>query len=108
MPTWTKEQLIEYENRRQVPSAKPEQTVCHDSLGKETRETQGTTRIAIRISSFRQRLVDPDNLCPKYIIDGLRYAGLIPNDREEDISLTVEQRRVLLRSDERTEIELGQ
>lgn len=32
----------------------------------------------------------------------MRYAGLIPNDREEDIALEVEQEKVAHRADEET------
>jgi hypothetical protein len=63
-----------------------------------------TGRFHIRVVSFRRRLLDPDNLCPKYFIDCLRYAGFIPNDRQEDINLEVRQEKVASREEERTEL----
>ena len=47
----------------------------------------------MRVVSFRARLCDPDNLCPKYFIDCLRYAGLIADDAPEFITLEVRQVR---------------
>lgn len=61
-------------------------------------------RVRVSVVSFRTRLCDPDNLCPKYFVDCLRYAGLIENDRPEDISLQVSQVKVRTKSEERTEI----
>jgi hypothetical protein len=49
-------------------------------------------RIRVVITSSRRRLIDPDNLCPKYFIDCLRYSGLIPDDSPEHITLEVKQR----------------
>lgn len=83
-----------------------QQAVWHDALAETRREACYTRRIRIRITSFRRRLLDPDNLAAKYFIDGLRYAGLIPDDREEDIALEVRQVKVKSKTSERTEIEL--
>ena len=65
-------------------------------------------RHVVRICSFRRRLLDSDNLIggSKYFIDGLRHAGLIPDDRPQDITLEVCQEKVKRKEDERTEIEI--
>jgi len=60
----------------------------------------------LRFTLRRVRLLDP---CAKYgsckaLIDGLRFAGLIRNDREEDITLEVSQVKVAHFKDETTEI----
>lgn len=104
---WTQAQLDAYENRRLSSSAKPEQAVCHEPVAEAVRENADAARVSIRITSYRRRLLDPDNLCPKYFIDCLRYAGLIKNDREQDIELTVRQSKVKTKQEERTEIDLG-
>lgn len=62
-------------------------------------------RVRVRVVSFRSRLCDPDNLCPKYFVDCLRYAGLITDDTPELITLEVSQVKVK-RGEERTEIEI--
>ena len=49
-------------------------------------------------------MLDPDNLCPKYFVDGLRYAGIIPDDTARDIVLHISQEKVDKKEEERTEI----
>ena len=69
---------------------------------------RGNARIVVRIVGFRIRPLDADNFCggTKDIVDGLRYAGLIPDDSPEHIILVTEQRKVSTKAEERTEIEL--
>lgn len=103
---WTKEQYAEYQVRRATSGAVPQQIVCHEPVAATPRKEVNTDRFRVCVTGFRVRLLDPDNVCPKYFIDCLRYAGLIPNDRASDITLEVRQEKVKLKSDERTEIEL--
>jgi len=88
----------------ETQGSEPERPVCNESVGKEAGEMGHSATVHVRITSFRTRLLDPDNLCPKYFIDCLRYSGLIPNDRAEDITLEVRQFKV--KTNERTEIEI--
>lgn len=106
MPNWQPSDLAAYQARRAPSRAKPEPIVRNEPVAKEARKDEHAGRIRIRVTSFRVRFCDPDNLCAKYFIDCLRYAQIIPNDREEDIELTVRQTKVALKSDERTEIEI--
>lgn len=105
--TWTKEQLTAYEIRRISSRAKPQPVVRHEPLG----ALQGTggysRRFTVRIRSFRCKLLDPDNLIggAKHFVDGLRYAGLIPDDSPDKITLEVTQEKVA-KNEERTEIEI--
>lgn len=85
---------------------KPEQVVCHEPVAKKTGEAGYPDRVRVSITSFRIRLCDPDNLCPKYFVDCLRYAGLIKNDRPEDIVLEVRQQKVAHKSEEGTLVEI--
>jgi hypothetical protein len=98
--------MHELKTRRQIPSPQPEPPVRHEPLGEDKREAQCTRRIGIRIVSFRKTLLDPDNLCVKYLIDGLRYCRVIPDDTAKDIELTVSQEKCA-KEDERTEIEIN-
>lgn len=100
------EQLLPYENRRLSSRAKPEQIVRHEPVAETVREDSNAARVSIRITSYRRRLLDPDNLCPKYFVDCLRYAEIIKDDRDQDIELTVRQSKVKTRQEERTEIEI--
>jgi hypothetical protein len=74
--------------------------------GKDTGETLrpiGPVRMVI--TSFRVRLCDIDNLEPKWIIDAMRYAGVIIGDSPEEISeLHMRQVKVDHFIDEHTEI----
>ena len=110
---WTNQQLREYEQRQAAAKARrassraqPEPALCHEPVAAEAREAGDAIRVHVRVVSLRRRLCDPDNLCPKYFVDCLRYAGLIRNDRPEDIALEVRQVRVKSRDQERTEIEI--
>lgn len=77
-------------------------------MGPAQGEKECPCRITVRITSFRRRLLDPDNLVggAKYLVDGLRYAGLIPGDRPDQIELQVRQVKVSNETEEKTEIEL--
>lgn len=104
MPNWTKEELNAFLARCAVSSPKPESIAGNESVAKKEGKSINSGRVLVRIVSYRRRLLDPDNLCPKYFIDCLRYAEIIKNDREEDIELSVTQRKVNTRQEERTEI----
>ena len=82
---------------------RPEKLVC-DSKG----EAQSSGRVALVFTLRRVRLLDP---CAKYgsckaLIDGLRYAGILYDDREEDITLEVNQEKVRHFKDEETLISI--
>lgn len=94
------------EDRGAPPRAEPEPAVCDEPVATTSREACDSMRVRVRITAFRVRLLDPDNLCPKYFIDCLRYANCIRDDRPQDITLEVTQEKVAKRSQERTEIEL--
>ena len=83
--------------------AKPEPAVRDEPVAAPPRKARDARRVRVCIVSFRARLCDPDNLCPKYFIDCLRYAGLIADDRPDCITLEVRQVRCR-RAEQRTEI----
>lgn len=63
-------------------------------------------RLRVTITSYRCRLLDPDNLCPKFLIDALRYKQLIPDDSPGHIILEVRQEKVASQDREGTLIEI--
>jgi hypothetical protein len=93
------------EVQRKAQSAQPECAVCDAPVGEAQGESKNAGRVRVWIESRRARLLDPDNLAAKYFVDSLRYAGLIPNDRTEDIELKVTQKKVK-KGEEETVIEL--
>lgn len=116
MPRWTEDDLKEYERKqraeanraagRVLPGAEPERPVRHALHPEVSGEKKDTPRFRVRITSFRKRLLDPDNLAGgcKYFIDCCRYCGLIPNDRPEDIIFESRQEKVASSVQEYTEV----
>jgi len=88
--------------------SKSEQVIRHEPLAEAQGETGNAAGIQVRITSYRRRLLDPDNLAGgcKYFVDCCRYAHLIPDDRPQDIELITRQVKVKKKSDEHTLIEL--
>jgi hypothetical protein len=103
---WTPQQLREYETRRASSRTKPECAVPHEPVAAPEGKAQNPGRVLLRITSFRRRLIDPDNLCPKYFIDALRYAQVIGDDSAAHITLEVSQIKVKTKTEERTEVEV--
>jgi len=64
-------------------------------------------RLRVTITSYRCRLLDADNLCPKFLIDALRYKHLIPDDSPEHIVLEVRQQKVAHKPEEGTVVEIA-
>lgn len=62
--------------------------------------------LLVRVTSVRKRLIDEDNLCEKYHIDCLRYAGLIPDDSPDKVRIQTTQRKALKEEEERVIIEI--
>ena len=62
------------------------------------------SRVHLRIVSIRKRLLDPDNLSVKWLIDCLRYSSIIRGDEPDKITLQVEQRKCAKGEAEATEI----
>jgi len=98
-------------NAQAVSQLCPPQPKC--DVGKEPldfnkAQAGGPGRIKLQITIYRKRTLDADNLAGgcKYLVDGLRYAGIIPDDAPEQISFQVEQEKVKEKSQEKTVIEL--
>lgn len=84
--------------------SEPQRPVRDEPLGPNQGEKAHSSRVRLRVCSHRRRLIDPDNLCPKYFIDLCRYQGLISDDTAADIELTVSQTKVAKGEQERTVI----
>lgn len=48
-------------------------------------------RFLIRVTSFRKRLIDEDNLCSKYLVDLCRYASILPSDAPDKCKIEIGQ-----------------
>lgn len=51
-------------------------------------------KFLVRVTSFRRRLLDTDNLAEKYHVDLCRYAGIIPSDAPGVTQIEVRQEKV--------------
>lgn len=91
-------------NKNTSSNRKPKQTILNGAVGKTKGKKENTKRIHVRVTVFRKRLTDPDNSTPKYALDCLRYAGILQDDREQDITLETRQEKT--RGQEETLIEL--
>ena len=63
------------------------------TLAKNEGEEGRAGRVHLRIVSIRKRLLDPDNISVKWLIDCLRYSKIIRGDEPDKITLQVEQRK---------------
>lgn len=63
-------------------------------------------KFLVRVTSYRVRLLDEDNLCEKYHVDLCRYAGLLRSDAAGKARIVTTQEKVGSREDERTVIEI--
>jgi hypothetical protein len=79
----------------------------HGALGPRQVKKGDSRRFLVRVTSFRRRLLDEDNLCEKFHVDCCRYAGLIPGDAACQTKIETGQVKVKDADDERTEIEIS-
>ena len=87
--------------------APPAVVECHLRLGplaEGEAQKRDSGKFLVRVTSFRRRLLDEDNLCEKYHIDCCRYAGLLPGDDPSQARIETRQEKVRSKADERTEI----
>lgn len=80
--------------RRKASGPVMERHPCHEPLEAVQAQAPDTGRILVRVTSFRRRLLDEDNLAEKYFVDCCRYAGLIASDAPDKTSIEVRQVKV--------------
>ena len=90
-----------------LPDAQPAQQ-AGALVGDDAREAPRSGRPCVVFTLHRVQLLDTDakhGSC-KDLLDGLAYAGLIPGDREDQITLDVRQEKVAGYKEEKTVIEI--
>ena len=90
------------------PAAVMERPACNGPLAARQGEEGSPGRVHIRVVSVRQRLLDPDNISPKWAIDCLRYCRAIRGDEPDKITLETTQRKAAKGEAERTIVEVFQ
>lgn len=78
----------------------------HGALGAVQVQGRDTGRFLVRVTSYRKRLLDYDNLCEKYHVDCLRYSGLIPGDAPGTTEIEVREEKIEPGAAERVRIEI--
>ena len=76
----------------------------------EAKEVQGSDRgrVLVRFTTRRKRLLDEDNICPKFACDLCRYAGVIFDDAPERTKIEVHQTKCKKGEPEEITIEVYQ
>lgn len=88
------------------PDPKLERAPRDEPLAKDKAQAVNPGKYAVRIKSYRRKLLDEDNLAGKYFVDCLRYAGILPSDAPDRCSLQTTQVKVKTKEEELTEIEI--
>lgn len=78
-------------HRRQA--AKLESNTGHAPLEAKEVQRPASQKLLVCITSIRKRLLDEDNLCGKFHTDLCRYAGIIPDDSPDKVSIKMLQRK---------------
>ena len=63
-------------------------------------------RVRVTVTSYRRRLLDEDNLSEKWIVDALRYRGIIRDDSPGCAEIRVQQVKVSKPHEEGTFIQI--
>jgi hypothetical protein len=77
-----------------APAAKSKSPVRGRSLEQVSRAKANPPRVLIRVTSFRRRLIDPDNAVEKYFVDFLRHCGALYDDTPDLIEIQFAQVKV--------------
>ena len=86
--------------------AKLERTACDEPLatGKGKKEASG--RVHFKFVSVRKRLIDPDNVSVKWLLDCCRRIGLVAGDEHDKVTIETAQRKAEKSEEEHTIIEI--
>jgi hypothetical protein len=83
-----------------------QQPARNEPLAQAQAEEGDTSRCLVRVTSYRSRLLDEDNLVAKYHIDALRYAGVLASDAPQHTHIECRQVKVHKGQTEGTLIEV--
>jgi len=93
-----------------VPAGHPRQTAKlergagHGALAAGQVQKADAAKFFVRVTSYRRRLLDEDNICEKFAVDCCRYAGVLPGDNPAQARIITTQEKAGSQEEERTEI----
>lgn len=119
MKNWTPEQYDDVLKRKAIAAANgrtPDPVAVHppelerpirkESLGKEEIQGRSPTCIHVRVTSRRVWLLDDCNISAKYLVDLLRYSGVLLDDAYKLVRVENVQEKVKTRKEQETIIEI--
>ena len=86
------------------PLTKLERPAGNGPLATREAQAPNSGAVHIRFVSVRKRLLDPDNISEKWVLDCLRFANIIRGDEPDKITLETTQRKAAKNEDEHTEV----
>jgi hypothetical protein len=105
--TGGKQAFYDHNTDHPAPAAVAECPAGARPLATGQAQNPNPARYLVSVTSFRVRLLDEDNLCPKYHVDALRYAGLLPSDAPDCTHIVTRQVKVAHKADEKSVIEMS-
>ncbi len=92
--SWTRPIRVDIRDRNPGQTSELERYPRDGAVGAlQVQETVGG-RFLVRVTAFRRRLLDEDNLCEKYAVDLCRYSGALPSDAPGRAKIEVSQEKV--------------
>ena len=89
-----------------APNSELECGTSNGALGKTAAQKGNSIRFLVRVTSFRKRLLDEDNICEKYFVDCCRYSGVIPTDAPSQTRIETRQFKTQKNQPESTLVEI--
>ena len=88
-------------------TAKLERIAGDEPLAASKGEKEASGRVHFKFVSVRKRLIDPDNVSVKWLLDCCRRIGLVAGDEHDKITLETAQRRANKNEEEHTEVTIN-
>ena len=91
-----------------IPHAEPKQDAGQEPLAVNKDEARGQGRVTVIITRYATRPLDFDNGAGgcKFLLDQIRYSGLIRDDCPQEIDFIFKQEKVATKKDQGTMIEI--
>ena len=86
--------------------AKLERAACDESLAEGEGKKEASGRVHFKFISVRKRLIDPDNVSVKWLLDCCRRIGLVAGDEHDKVTIETAQRKAEKGEEEHTLIEI--
>ena len=87
-------------------TAKLERIAGDEPLAASKGEKEASGRVHFKFVSVRKRLIDPDNVSVKWLLDCCRRIGLVAGDEHDKVTIETAQRKAEKGEEEHTVIEI--